>query len=94
MAQDSVADLAHVATIDRILLEDRVASLSEDARGRLRLAVARLYASRTSEIGFEIEQAVGQKIMSIHRNPFSYPEVVFDLPDGSEMRLILKPEAP
>jgi len=94
IAQDSVADLAYAATIDRNLLEDRVASLSNDARGRLRLALARLYALRTPEIGFEIEQAVGQKITGIHRDPSSPAEVVFDLQDGSEMRLILKPEAP
>lgn len=93
ITHDSLADLAYAATIDRNLLEDRVASLSENARGRLRLALARLYALRTPEIGFEIEQAVGQKIMSIHRDPSSPAEVVFDLQDGTEMRLILKPEA-
>lgn len=94
IAVDSAVDLMYAATIDRHLLENRSVSLSEESRARLRLEIARLYALRTPEIGFEVERAVGQKIVGLHRDPTSPSEIIFDLQDGSEMRLILKPEAP
>ena len=64
-----VADLTCPTTIDRHLLIRRMASLTDDSRGRLRLALARLFAFRSPEIGFEIE-------------------------NGGEVRLVLRPEPP
>lgn len=42
-----VADLTFPSTVDRKLLIHRMASLTDQARGRLRLALARLYAFRS-----------------------------------------------
>jgi hypothetical protein len=89
-----VADLTCPTTIDRHLLIRRMASLTDDARGRLRLALARLSAFRSPEIGFEIEAAVGRRIIGVHRVGHSPLEIVLELETGSDVRLILQPEPP
>ncbi|MEK6648483.1 MAG: hypothetical protein AABY37_04120 [Actinomycetota bacterium] len=91
---ESGADLNFPSMIDRNLLVDRAASLSDIARGRLRLALARFYAFRTPEIGLEIEAAVGKRITGLRRVPNSPLEIILEVQGGDEFRLILQPENP
>ena len=62
-----VADLTFPSTIDRKLLIQRMASLTDQARDRLRLSLARLYACRSPEVGFEVEAAIGRRILDARR---------------------------
>ena len=91
---ESGADLNFPSMIDRNLLVDRAASLSDIARGRLRLALARFYAFRTPEIGLEVEAAVGKRITGLRRVPNSPLEIILEVQGGDEFRLILQPENP
>lgn len=91
---ECVADLTCPVTIDRHLLASRTASLTDEARGRLRLALARLYAFRSPEIGFEVESLVGKRIISIDRDPTSPLELILSTDDGDNLRLVLQPQAP
>lgn len=86
-----VVDLTYVTTIDRHLLRQRPASLTDEARGRLRLALARLYSFRTPEVGFAVEAAVGQRVRSVSRVPDSPLEIDIELEDESTVRLVLQP---
>ena len=88
---DSVVDLNYISTVDRSLLRHRVASLSSENVGRLRIALARLYALRSPEIGFELEEAVGQRIIGLRRDDSSPTEIFIQLKDGTELELLLKP---
>jgi hypothetical protein len=88
---DSVVDLNFVSTVDRSLLRLRTASLGESSLSSLRLALARLYALRTPEIGFELEEAVGQRIVGVRRDEDSPARVLLELKDGSEIALLLNP---
>jgi hypothetical protein len=89
-----VADLTCPTTIDRHLLIRRMASLTDDSRGRLRLALARLFAFRSPEIGFEIEAAIGRRIIGVSHVDHSPLEIVLELENGGEVRLVLQPESP
>lgn len=92
MDGESAVDLTYMATIDRHLLIDRAASLTEEARAALKLSLARLFALRSPEIGFEVEAAVGKRIVGLRKVPNSPAEIILELKDGSEVRLILSPE--
>jgi hypothetical protein len=91
---ECVADLTCATTIDRDLLISRAASITDEARGQLRLALARLYAFRSPEVGFEVEAAVGKRILGFRRVPDSPLEIVLNVQGGQEVRLILQPEEP
>jgi hypothetical protein len=56
------ADLTLPCVIDRMLVASRHASLTASSRNRLRLAIARTGALRTPELGFELEEIVGDRI--------------------------------
>ena len=89
-----VADLTFPSTIDRKLLIHRMASLTDQTRGRLRLSLTRLYAFRSPEVGFEVEAAVGHRILGVRRVLGSALEIILTLQGGGEVRLVLKPEEP
>lgn len=60
--EEGVLDLTAVSTIDRHLVQARLASLNEDARTSLRYAIARAGALRTPTLGFELEDIIGDRI--------------------------------
>ncbi|MEX2291985.1 MAG: hypothetical protein WD794_16865 [Mycobacteriales bacterium] len=91
---ESVADLSCPTSIDRDLLVSRVASLTDEARGQLRLSLARLYAFRSPEVGFQVEDAVGKRILGFRKVPDSPLEIILDVQGGQEVRLVLQPEEP
>ena len=91
---DCVADLTFPATIDRNLLVSRTASLTDDARAQLRLALARLYAFRSPEIGFEVESLLGKRVIGLDRDPASPLELLLTTHDGDQLRLVLQPQPP
>lgn len=91
---ECVADLTCPVTIDRNLLVSRTASLTDKARARLRLALGRLYAFRSPEIGFEVESLVGKRIIDIDRDPASPLELILSTDDGNRVRLVLQPQPP
>lgn len=91
---ECVADLTCPATIDRMLLLSRLASLEDTTRGRLRLALARLYTFRSPQIAYEVEQLVGKRIIAAEKNPTSPMELILTTHDGEQVRLVLQPQSP
>lgn len=87
---EGAVDLSCRATIERHIIVERLAVLSEPSRTDLRYALARLDALRTPVIGFEIERAVGRKIRAV-RSGEKVGSVVLELNDGEVLELLLRP---
>lgn len=87
----SAADLTFRATIDRHSIVTRLAVLTEESRTALRYAVARADALRTPAIGFELENAVGQRIREVRIVSGNPLLVELELSDGSAIRLVHQP---
>ena len=56
---ETVADLGHRTTVDRLTLTQRLTSLTDGARLRLRYALARMDSLRIPDVGAELEAALG-----------------------------------
>ncbi len=91
--QESVVDLGYRTTIDRDAIYHRFAVLSEEARTALRFALAREAALRTPAIGFELEQAVGSRVVGVRRSERDPTLVVLELSDGEQLELVMQPAA-
>ena len=89
-----VVDLTYRATIDRLFIEERRFVLSEEARRRLRLAVARTETFRSSEIGFRLEEVFHKRIRDVRPDPGEPIGVEVEMWDGSTVRLIQQPAEP
>lgn len=90
----SVVDLTYRCTIDRKAITTRRWCLSNEARDRLRYAIARFDSFRTVEVAETIEQAVGRSITGVTVDDSSRLAVVLTLDDGSELRLVQPPVEP
>jgi len=88
---EGAVDLTQRSTVERHLVIDRIAVLTEPTRTALRYAVARVDALRTPAIGFELEAAIGKRILSVRPAEQMGGLVVLELSDGSELELVLKP---
>lgn len=89
-----VADLTWVSTIDRHTVAARLASISTAARGRFRLALARTAALRTPELGFALEDIIGDRIDAAEKVPGSPLEVELTLRKNGTLRLLAQPGEP
>jgi hypothetical protein len=86
-----VVDLLRETTIDRSLIVDRLAILSQEARAALRYALARFWVYRAPKLTFELEQAIGKQITDVRLSRDGTLALVLVLNDGSEMRLLQAP---
>ncbi|MFM9134317.1 MAG: hypothetical protein ACKOT0_02585 [bacterium] len=91
---ESVVDLAYRATIDRFAYTQRITSISEEARERLRFALARLDILRTPTLEAQLAYAVGQEITSARVSRENPLVVELILGDGSKIELLVKPGSP
>jgi hypothetical protein len=91
---ESVVDLSYRATVDRLFIEHRRLVLSEEARMRLRFAVARAETFRSSEIGFQLEQVINQRIRDLRQDPANAIGVEIETWDGTLVRLVQQPVEP
>lgn len=91
---ESVVDLAYRATIDRFAYTQRITSISEEARERLRFALARLDVLRTPSLETQLADAVGQEISSAQVSRKNPLVVELVLRDGSRIELLMKPGSP
>ena len=92
--EESAVDLGYRTTVDRCFIEYRAAVLGEDARRRLRLALCRNDAFRSSEIGFQLEEAVGNRIRDVRADPDLPFGVLLEMWDGEVLSLIQNPAEP
>lgn len=86
-----VVDLMRHATVDRDAVIDRLGILSVDARGALRYALARFWVFRAPKLTFELEDAVGQRIVDARvadRDPML---VELELQDHTVLQLVQAP---
>jgi len=60
---EGVVDLLRHTTIDRAVIVDRLGIVSDEARATLLYALARYWAYRAPRLTYEIEEAVGKRII-------------------------------
>jgi hypothetical protein len=89
-----VADLTWVSTIDRHTVVARLASIGARARGEFRLALARTAALRTPELGFVLEDIVGDRIEAAEQVDSSTLTVELTLRRNGTIRLLAQPGEP
>jgi hypothetical protein len=89
-----VADLTWLSTIDRNTIVARLASMTEEGRSRLRMALARSSALRSPEIGFLLEDIVGDRIDDARRGTDNEAIVELDLRKNGTVRLLATPGEP
>lgn len=92
---EGVVDFTRVVTVDRdTLFGARLAVLSVEARRSLMFALARFWIFRAPQLAFELQDAVGQRIVDVRvaaQNPLV---VELELSDGSLLKLIQPPNVP
>lgn len=86
-----VVDLIKVATIDRDLLTDRLGILTSAARAALRYALAQFWVFRAPKLAFEIEDAVGRRIVDARVAADNPLFVELELQDHTTIRLMQVP---
>jgi hypothetical protein len=91
---ESVVDLSYRATVDRLFIEHRRLVLSEEARMRLRFAVARAETFRSSEIGFQLEQIINKRIRDVRQDPANPIGLEIETWDGEVVQLVKQPTEP
>jgi len=91
---ESVVDLAYRVTVDRLFIEHRRLVLSEEARMRLRFAVARAETFRSSDIGFQLEQVMNKRIRDVRQDPSNAIGVEIEMWDGTVVQLVQQPAEP
>lgn len=89
-----VADLTWLSTIDRTTVVARLASMSEEGRSRLRTALARSSALRTPELGFILEDIIGDRIDDARRSSADPLVVELELRRSGTVRLLAQPGEP
>lgn len=89
-----VADLTWLTTIDRTTIVTRLASMNELGRARLRMALARSSALRSPEIGFLLEDIIGDRILDARRAPDNAAVVELDLRRSGTIQLMAHPGEP
>lgn len=89
--RDVVVDLGMRATVDRLSLDRRLVCLTDPARLQLRYALARMDSLRTPDIGYELDAALGKRIVEVRRPDRRRPTVSLVLDDGSVVDLLPRP---
>lgn len=85
-----VASLIEETTIEREAIVDRLGIMSADAVAAFRYALARFWVYRAPQLTFELEQAIGKKIVDARVEPGTYA-LALDLNDGSELHFVQGP---
>lgn len=85
-----VANLICEVTIERSQIVDRLGIMSADAVAALRYALARFWVYRAPSLTFEIESAVGKKIIDATVEPETYA-LALHLSDGEELHFVQGP---
>lgn len=91
---ESVVDLTYRTTLDRTAYTQRISCISEEARGRLRFAMAKLDVLRTPSLEVQLSAAVGQTITSAQVSKGNPLVVELTLADGTRIELLKKPGSP
>lgn len=91
---ESVVDLTYRSTLDRLAYTQRITCVSEEARERLRFALARLDVLRTPSLEIQLSAAVGQEITSAKVSKGNPLVVELVLGDGTKMQLLKSPGSP
>jgi hypothetical protein len=94
LVPESVVDLNYRSTLDRFAYTQRISSISEKGRARLRYALARLDVLRSPTLTVELAAAVGQEITAARiakRNPLV---VQLTLASGEVLELLQQPGSP
>lgn len=86
-----VVDLLRQTTIDRDLLIARLAVLTEDAQAALRYALARFWLWRAPRLTFELEEAIGKRIVDARFQTEGNFLLELELNDGSVLTLLQAP---
>lgn len=86
-----VVDLSRQTTVDRSVIVDRLGILSSPARATLLYALARFWAYRAPKLTYEIEGAIGRRILDAQVVPGGDLGIVLTLDDGSEVRFLQAP---
>lgn len=94
LVPECLVDLTYRVTLDRLDEIRRVASISDQVRAQLRYGLARLDSLRATEVGFRVEEVVGQRITAVDFPSRSPLEVLFSLEDGQVIRLLQQPGEP
>ena len=89
-----VADLTWLATIERETIVARLASMTEEGRALLRMAQARISALRSPEIGFLLEDIIGDRIVDARRGTENAAVIELDLRRSGTIRLLAQPGEP
>jgi len=89
-----VADLNWQATIDRAAIVARLASMTERGRSALRMALARTTALRTPEVGFALEDIIGDRIMGARQVSDAPLLVELQLQTNGAITLLAQPGEP
>lgn len=88
-----VVDLNRQTTLDRSVIVERLGILSPPARATLLYALARFWAFRAPKLTYEIEMAIGHKIVNAQVVPGGDLGIILTLDDGSEVRFLQAPAA-
>ncbi len=88
-----VVDLSYRSTVDILTLSERLASLSDTERLRLRYALAKMDTLRVPKIDANFTEAIGQKITDIRVGNKATNTVHFILDNGKTLEVLL-PAAP
>jgi hypothetical protein len=89
-----IVDLSRVTTIDRGVIVDRLGILSDDARATLLYALARYWAYRAPQMTYELEEAIGKRILHVEIAAGGELGVELTLSDHSVIRLLQAPAEP
>jgi hypothetical protein len=86
-----VVDLLRQTTLDRDLLITRMAVLSEDAQAAFRYALARFWLWRAPRLTFDLEEAIGKRIVDARFQTDGNFLLELELHDGSVLTLLQAP---
>lgn len=86
-----IVDLSYRTTVDRLTLVDRVCSLTDPARLRLRYALARMDSLRTPDVAGDLMAAVGQRIVDIKLPKRGNQTITLILDNGRSVEVLPKP---
>lgn len=93
MPEFAVADLGVRVTVDRLVLTDRIASLTDPGRLALRYGLAKMDAIRTPDLGAELEAAVGRRVVKVERPDAKVQTIRLTLDDNSTLEFLPRPSS-
>ena len=90
----SVVDLTYRCTIDRLAITARRWCLDQQARNRLRCAIARFDSFRSVQLAETLEEAIGKSVADVSIDSTRPLAVNLILDDGSVLHLVQPPIEP